>query len=123
MTCLLLINSSNICDFFKYEGRISHIYLNILSFTIKKNLYRKGERGLNVDPNFVFTCSIVPICETMLPPVTGDSNNNDNKSLLLGILSLNNLNRILLIDTLTIVFRLLYFDRLYNAFSKRMPLL
>lgn len=59
----------------------------------------------------------------MLPPVTGDSNNNDNKSLLLGILSLNNLNRILLIDTLTIVFRLLYFDRLYNAFSKRMPLL
>lgn len=59
----------------------------------------------------------------MLPPVTGDSNNNDNKILLLGILSLNNLNRILLIDTLTIVFRLLYFDRLYNAFSKRMPLL
>lgn len=120
MICFFFINLFNICDFFKYEGRISYIYLNILFFIIKKNLYRKGERGLNVDLNFVFICFIVFICEIMLFFVIGDSNNNDNKSLFLGIFSLNNLNRIFLIDILIIVFRLLYFDRFYNVFFKRM---
>lgn len=48
---------------------------------LRKNLHRKGKRDLNVDQNLPFTCSIVLICGTMLPPVTennGNGNNNNN---------------------------------------------